>query len=58
MKLTQEERKNLKHCMRHLKENKVGQVGPFSGWYTGKKEVFMKRHIKTMAMLEKWLEEG
>ena len=57
MKLTIEERKNLEHCMKHLKNNKVGQDGPFSGWYTGKKAVFIKRHEKAMKMLKRWLED-
>jgi len=57
MKLTREERKNLAHCMSHLKANKIDDSDTFySGWYHGKKTDFIQRHEKAIAMLERWLE--
>jgi len=56
MKLTNEERKNLEHCLSHLKANKIDDPEiSYIGWYYGKKTDFRKRHKKTLAMLNKWL---
>lgn len=55
MRLTEEEKKNIEHCLKHLKENHINQNDLYGGWYCGNKPSFIKRHLKAITMLEKWL---
>jgi hypothetical protein len=52
VKFTRDELASMRHALNHLKSNQIDSTPPFSGgWYTGKRETFIKRHIKAKALL-------
>ena len=53
---TQEEIANLNHALKHLTANNIHKPeSSFSGWYSGNKSQFVKRHIKAIEMINKWI---
>lgn len=53
--MTTEERKNIAHVLKHLESNKIHLEGFHSGWYSGKKADFVKRHVKAIEYFTKLL---
>lgn len=53
--LTDEEIKNLRHALTHLKANRIHDKDKLEGWYCGVKSEFIKRHCKAIDMIEQWL---
>ena len=53
--LTEDERENLKHALRHLEANPIYQKDSAGGWFSGNKVNFIKRHVRAIEMLNQWL---
>ena len=51
-KISRDELANLKHALEHVKTNKILCPTFQSGWYHGNRQHFIKRHLKTIRMLE------
>jgi len=56
-KITIDEKKSLSHALVHLRANKIHEE-EWGGWYYGNKSQFIKRHIKSIALLERLINEA
>ena len=53
---TKDELANLNHALKHLTANNIhNPESSCSGWYSGNRSQFIKRHIKAIEMVQKWL---
>ena len=56
-RFSKEERVCIAHALHHLMANKIADPTTFSGWYSGDKRVFVKRHKKAIEVLNGFLVE-
>jgi len=54
-RFSKEERVCIAHALHHLMANKIADTTTFSGWYSGDKRVFVKRHKKAIEVLNGFL---
>lgn len=50
-----DERANIEHALCHLEANKIADASAYGGWYCGNKEQFIKRHVKSIALMRSLL---
>ena len=54
-RFSREEKANIAHAIDHLRANKICENLGHSGWYSGNREQFEKRHIKAIAFMQSLL---
>jgi hypothetical protein len=55
-RFTRDEKASFRHALDHLGANKIDEANGYTGWYYGNKNQFIKRHIKTKALLRSLVE--
>jgi len=49
--------KNLDHALLHLLNNKIAEEESTEGWYSGRPDLFKKRHIESIEMIQTEIQE-
>ena len=57
-RFTSDEKACIAHALDHLRANKIADDNyPHSGWYSGNREQFVKRHKKALIVLDGFLSQ-
>lgn len=58
LNFNREECANFKHALDHVLGNRIADpLYSYKGWYSGREDQFIRRHLKTIAMLKEFIKE-
>jgi hypothetical protein len=47
-RFNRDERASLAHALMHLRQNDISEDDSYRGWYCGRRDHFIKRHVKAI----------